>query len=297
MYYGHCDCSQGRLCKSPAKHPMTATGFKEATTDEAQIRAWWKRWPTANIAIATGDSSGGLVVIDCDIKHGGPLAWEDLVEEHGGIPDTATATTGSGGKHIFFHCNKPLPSGQSVIAPGIDHKAAGGYVVTAPSLHACGERYKWDTPGMPIAELPDWVYALTAPKPLPMPVERKAAGNPNAPPPCIASCMNACAWLRHCRDDAVTLHEDEWYLFLGVIGRCVNGEKAAHDFSRPYPGYTVEETARKLLQALAKAAPVTCATIQRHFSRYCKGCRARAVSPISPGYRTEEPPPIWEVTP
>jgi len=25
------------------KHPLTPNGFKDATTDEAQVRAWWTR--------------------------------------------------------------------------------------------------------------------------------------------------------------------------------------------------------------------------------------------------------------
>jgi Bifunctional DNA primase/polymerase, N-terminal len=45
-------CSCGHLdCGSIGKHPRTKHGVKDATTDEAQIRAWWKRWPHANMAL------------------------------------------------------------------------------------------------------------------------------------------------------------------------------------------------------------------------------------------------------
>ena len=47
-----CDCR--RSCPKPGKHPRTANGFKDATTDETQIRKWWGMWPDANIGIATG---------------------------------------------------------------------------------------------------------------------------------------------------------------------------------------------------------------------------------------------------
>ena len=46
------------------KRPKTRNGFKDATTDAAQVKAWWQQWPNANIGIATGKRSGGIVVID-----------------------------------------------------------------------------------------------------------------------------------------------------------------------------------------------------------------------------------------
>ena len=47
------------------KRPRTPNGFKDATTDEAQIRAWWVQWPHAQIGVACGAS--GIVVIDLDV--------------------------------------------------------------------------------------------------------------------------------------------------------------------------------------------------------------------------------------
>ena len=46
----------GVECPSPGKHPRIKTGraFEAATTDEAQIRQWWAKWPAANIGLATG---------------------------------------------------------------------------------------------------------------------------------------------------------------------------------------------------------------------------------------------------
>ena len=49
------------------KTPMQAGGFKIATTDQRQIEKWWRDTPTANIGIATGQRSGGIVVIDLDV--------------------------------------------------------------------------------------------------------------------------------------------------------------------------------------------------------------------------------------
>ncbi len=35
--------------KPLGKTPLTEHGFKDATTDQEQIQAWWKEWPDANI--------------------------------------------------------------------------------------------------------------------------------------------------------------------------------------------------------------------------------------------------------
>ena len=39
------------------KHPLTANGFKNATTDPAKINEWWTIHPDANIGIATAMTS------------------------------------------------------------------------------------------------------------------------------------------------------------------------------------------------------------------------------------------------
>ena len=49
------------------KKPLTENGFKNATTDKSKIEEWWTIHPDANIGVATGEMSGGLVVIDMDI--------------------------------------------------------------------------------------------------------------------------------------------------------------------------------------------------------------------------------------
>ena len=54
---------------SNGKKPLTPHGFKDASTDPKQIEEWWTTHPDANIAIATGEMSG-LVVLDIDNKNG-----------------------------------------------------------------------------------------------------------------------------------------------------------------------------------------------------------------------------------
>jgi len=62
---GRCTCQKAG-CTTPGKHPRTRRGFKDATTDAATIRAWWRKWRSANIGIRTG---GDIVVLDVD-RHG-----------------------------------------------------------------------------------------------------------------------------------------------------------------------------------------------------------------------------------
>ena len=70
---GKCSCAAGQSCKHPGKHPRTRNGVKDATTDRTIIKAWWKRWPDANIGIATGQTSGIFVLdVDGDVGKASP---------------------------------------------------------------------------------------------------------------------------------------------------------------------------------------------------------------------------------
>jgi Bifunctional DNA primase/polymerase, N-terminal len=97
---GGCSCGKSE-CQNVGKHPHTAHGLKDATTDEAQIRRWWRQWPDANIGGVTGEASG-FIVMDVDPPHGGDLSLGDLTAEHGPLPDTPESLTGTG-RHGFFH--------------------------------------------------------------------------------------------------------------------------------------------------------------------------------------------------
>ena len=54
------------------KVPLTRNGCKDATTDAAQIKAWWQKYPNANIGLASteisrkhGRLSRGVADITC----------------------------------------------------------------------------------------------------------------------------------------------------------------------------------------------------------------------------------------
>ena len=155
---GQCTCRSGPDCQSPGKHPATRWGWKDATLDERQIRAWWDENPDYNIALATGDVS----VIDIDGAKG-LQSFKKLVAEYGvgSIPKTPRAVTGGGGWHLFFQGSEI--KNHVGIRPGLDTRSGGGYVVLPPSRHWAGNAYRFDRcpTEYRLQPFPPWMEKLT----------------------------------------------------------------------------------------------------------------------------------------
>ncbi len=154
-----CSCDDPR-CEHVGKHPRCAHGFKDATTDEEQIREWWASWPNANIGMPTGQQAG-ILALDVDPRHHGVESFYRLQEEHGRLPETAQNRTGGGGFHLFFAypSNGARIKSKNDFRPGIDIKADGGFVVMPPSRHQDGRRYSLEV-NAPLACLPDEYLTL-----------------------------------------------------------------------------------------------------------------------------------------
>lgn len=122
----------------------------------------------ANVGIAVPP---GYVVLDVDIKKGGPATLTRLEADNGALPETLTAITPTGGSHRWFKLTPGVTVPNRVgIAPGLDVRADGGYVVAAPSTIG-GKAYawkNWDCMAAPvIADAPRWLLDLmlaSAPK-------------------------------------------------------------------------------------------------------------------------------------
>ncbi len=140
-------CSCGRDCgKDAGKHPRIKAWQTHATADPAQIERWWKKWPQANIGLATGS---GLIVLDLDgAAEAGRFA--SIAKPHGGLPPTLVAQTGRG-FHIYLAGNYPTTRK----VDGLLVRGTGGYVIAPNSLHASGKRYAW-VEDRPIAPAPEW---------------------------------------------------------------------------------------------------------------------------------------------
>ncbi len=132
--------------------------YQYRRVDTAEIAEWFRRWPDANIAVVTGIVSN-LVVLDLDPKHGADASLEQLEREHGPFAETVEARTGGGGRHLYFAHPGQIIRNRVGIAPGVDLRGDGGYVVAPPSVHACGESYRWErSPHVScLTPLPEWL--------------------------------------------------------------------------------------------------------------------------------------------
>jgi hypothetical protein len=113
--------------------PLVSEWQVKATTDTAQIEAWWAKWPTANVGV----HCDGLIVLDVDAHKGGFDSLTQLKKE---IPlaKTLTYQTPRGGLHIVYRSAVPVANGVDVLGTGIDVRARAGYVVGCGSTTADG---------------------------------------------------------------------------------------------------------------------------------------------------------------
>jgi hypothetical protein len=152
------------------KQPLTEHGLHDAVSGEAAARALFHRPGVAMIGVPTGAASG-FVVIDLDVKDGRPgLEW--LAANEHRIPPTRRHGTKSGGVHLLFEhpAGRRIRNSASRIAPGVDVRGDGGYVIVPPS-----PGYSITSDAMP-APLPAWLLeTLDPPAPAPAPVQPRKA--------------------------------------------------------------------------------------------------------------------------
>jgi hypothetical protein len=184
---GACTCRDSTACSRPGKHPRTSNGVNDATTDESQIRVWWREWSTANVGIATG-SAGGIFVVDIDGEKGN-TSWAELTKKNFVLPRTPESRTGRG-SHLYFRYPASARIG-SFSNPDlqIDVRGEGGYVVAPPSVHESGKPYAWvvapdqaaliDAPEWLIREIETWSTRGSAPAGM-ADRSRVGAGNRNS---------------------------------------------------------------------------------------------------------------------
>ena len=135
------------VCHPRGKQPLTPHGVKDASSDLEVIAAWLRRWPDANLAIATG--APGPQVLDID----DPSAVSpDVAEAIRSAPRVATPRGG----HAYFSGTK-----SSTISLGYGElRGRGSYVVCPPSIHPSGEPYVWlSEPRGPLPAIPHCLQA------------------------------------------------------------------------------------------------------------------------------------------
>lgn len=170
--YGWCPIPIKRGSKQTALGQLAPYLNRRATKEE--LAAW--AWP--GVGIVTGGVSG-VLVLDVD----GPEGEEELQKY--GHPVTPMVRTANGGLHLYFkHPEQHVRTGIRV-APGLDVKASGGYVVAPPSLGPSGRPYEWivSPEEADLAEPPRWLMNLLAEErskgPAPLVGERIPSGKRN----------------------------------------------------------------------------------------------------------------------
>jgi putative DNA primase/helicase len=124
-----------------------------ATTDPGRIEVLFRRFPRANVGLATGVT---FDAIDIDTKLGkdGETVFADLEAKNGPQPTGPMTRTPSGGRHIFI---APTGAGCPVFATHIDYRGRGGYVVAPPSVVGAGSYTSIAGFEEPIPEPASWV--------------------------------------------------------------------------------------------------------------------------------------------
>jgi putative DNA primase/helicase len=146
---GWCPIPVKTRSKEPNLAELAPYLTRRATKDELSSWIW------SGVGIVTGGLSG-ILVLDVD----GPEGEAEL-KKHG-HPITPMVRTASGGLHLYFkHPDEDISTGIRV-APGLDVKASGGYVVAPPSVGPNGKLYEWlvsleDTDP---ADPPEWLMQL-----------------------------------------------------------------------------------------------------------------------------------------
>jgi hypothetical protein len=224
------------------------------TTDEAEVRAYWRRLP-ANIGLVMGVGSG-IFDIECDTRAGHPELVKDGAEslaeleaKHGRLPLTLMFESPSGSIHrLFWH-----PGGDVRIRtgaldanyPGIDVKGDGGMSVAPPSRTRKG-LYKW-TNKRRIAAAPAWLIKLVV-KPARAP--RESNGEPQAD---LASLTLAMAMIPNPDCDWESWNRVGMALFAATCGRS-EGFRLFDAWSQKSSKYTAANTLAKW-QAFGRCPP------------------------------------------
>lgn len=175
---GACSCGEAKPCKK-GKHPLgrlVPHGLTDATTDEDTLRQWFAGKPY-NLGICTGANSG-IFALDRDDRDGGDRSLAELETRHSALPKTLTQQTGNGVHYLFrLPPDRVIRNSAKALAPGLDIRGLGGYIVAAPSVHQNGKTYTWLDCDLPtrdmIAPAPSWLLGL---------IEQSASvpGNANA---------------------------------------------------------------------------------------------------------------------
>jgi hypothetical protein len=126
-----------------AKHPCVLwKAYQERRPTEAEIRAWFEKFPDAGPMVLLGPISQ-LFALDVD----GEEAHQALLKQLGAEPWAPKVLSGSGQPfryHLLFRCPpvRTWPK-KTPWHPNLEFRGKNGLLVLPPSLHRSGQRYRW----------------------------------------------------------------------------------------------------------------------------------------------------------
>lgn len=164
-----------------AKAPRTVAGWKDATTDEVQIRRWWKMFPDSMIGAPVPE---GMVCLDFDPKHQARL--DDFPED---LPVSRAVSSGrgDGGMHVYLRRPEGRLSQSALdayVRARTGRESVGWdlrdhdkhYLIMPPSVHPDTDRpYQWINMGEPDV-MPAWLHEALTPPLIPERPVRDPAG-------------------------------------------------------------------------------------------------------------------------
>ncbi|MDA7766908.1 bifunctional DNA primase/polymerase [Alphaproteobacteria bacterium] len=123
------------------KTPLVRGWQNRATSEHSGVVELFKDYPLAAIGLVTGQKSR-LVVIDIDERENFS-GLQNFKNAGHKLPPTITASTPSGGVHLFFKApSVEVPNSVSKLLEGVDIRGDGGYVIAPPSVTKWGQ-YSW----------------------------------------------------------------------------------------------------------------------------------------------------------
>ena len=128
-----------------SKLPASSHGVKDASTDPAQIKAWFEGRDDLNVAVAAGRASN-LICFDIDPRNGGDASWGAWLAMSGPHNDGPHQLTAGGGSHYIAAYDPTWRS--SKLALGVDLLSDGRYFLVWPSQIG-GKKYEWEASSDP----------------------------------------------------------------------------------------------------------------------------------------------------
>ncbi|MFG2195670.1 bifunctional DNA primase/polymerase [Streptomyces sp. NPDC048639] len=229
-------------------------GIHDATTDPAAVLALFAAAPWATgYGIACGRAPHHLIGLDLDVKHGTDslASLRLLAREHGfTVPGTVTVLTPSGGLHLWLTGlpGRPVANSAGRLAPGIDVRGNGGYLVGPGSCTLHGVYRLAPGPVRPAPAPGALLRLLAPPHRAPPHPDLHAVGRPGS----CAPGSDGVALIRFVRDSQPGQRNDRLFWAACRAYECGLGEDLAPDLTDAALGSGLTE--RGARATLASAA-------------------------------------------